>query len=401
MNNEASLPLSGVRVLDLSRILAGPWCGMVLADMGAEVIKVEHPTRGDDTRDWGIKIGETETAYYNCVNRNKRSITLDLKTAQGQQIARDLIKESDVVIQNFKFDDVTNMGLDYEQVSKDHPELIYCSVSGYDRKGPEASRPGYDVVIQGEAGLVAINGEADQPPLKFGVAVADLFTGMYSAQAVLAALYERNRTGHGQHVEMALYDCGLMLSSYYGLEALRMGENPQRFGNVHPSIIPYGVYQAKDGQISIAVGNNAQFKRFCLEVIDRPDLAEDERYTTNLSRRKHRETLSVEVNHEVASRTRADLLERLSRVGIPAGEVLGLHEALTSKRTVEAGLIQSMPHPKAGSVDVFAPPYRFKGERLPVRMAPPELGEANDDVLAQLLGLTEQRIQELKTSGVI
>ncbi len=401
MNNEPSLPLSGVRVLDLSRILAGPWCGMALADMGAEVIKVEHPTRGDDTRDWGIQIGDTETAYYNCANRNKRSVTLDLKKKEGQALALELIRQSDVVIQNFKFGDVEAMGLGYEQLCKELPELIYCSVSGYDRKGPEAARPGYDVVIQGEAGLVAINGDADQPPLKFGVAVADLFTGMYSAQAVLAALYERNRTGLGQHVELALYDCGLMLSSYYGLEALRVGENPQRFGNVHPSVIPYGVYNAQDGQISIAVGNNAQFKRFCNDVIDRPDLAEDERYTTNLLRRENRITLSVEVNREIAGRPRDMLLDRLEKAGIPAGEVLGLHEALTSERSVRGGLVSTMPHSKAGKVDVFAPPYRFKGERLPLRMTPPELGEANNEILKERLGLSEDRIHALKASGII
>ena len=395
------LPLSGVRVLDLSRILAGPWCGMVLGDLGAEVIKVEHPTRGDDTRDWGLRIGDTETAYFNCANRNKRSVTLDLQTSEGQQIARDLAAQSDVVIQNFKFGGVEKMGLDYERLSKEHPELIYCSISGYDRAGSEAARPGYDVAIQGEAGLVAINGEADKPPLKIGVAVADLFTGMYSGQAVLAALYERNRTGKGRHVELALFDCALMITSYYGLEALRMGVNPPRFGNVHPSIIPYGVYDAQDGQLSIAVGNNAQFLRFCTEVIDRPDLAQDERFRTNLLRREHREVLSVEVNREVKARTRKVLMQRLSDAGIPCGEVLELHEALTSPRAVEAGMVTSQAHAKAGKVDVFASPYRFDGERMPVNGSPPELGEGTRDVLQALLGFSEEKLSQLKASGVI
>ncbi|MGH6638677.1 MAG: CaiB/BaiF CoA transferase family protein, partial [Polaromonas sp.] len=268
-----SLPLAGVRVLDLSRILAGPWCGMVLADLGAEVIKVEHPGRGDDTRDWGLRVGSTETAYFNSVNRNKRSVTLDLQTVEGQEIARELARKSDVVIQNFKFGGIDKLGLGYDQLREQQPGLIYCSISGYDRAGPEAARPGYDLVVQGEAGLMALNGEANQPPLKFGVAAVDLFTGMYSAQAILAALFERQKTGKGRHIEMALFDCGLMITAYYGLEALLMGEDPPRYGNAHPSIVPYGVFDAEDGPLVITVGNNAQFARFCTEVIARPDLA--------------------------------------------------------------------------------------------------------------------------------
>ena len=215
-NLTSSLPLAGVRVLDLSRVLAGPWCGMVLGDLGAEVIKVEHPKRGDDTRDWGLRVGSTETAYFNSVNRNKRSVSLDLQTAEGQQIARELAQKCDVVIQNFKFGGAEKLGLGYEQLKQGHEDLIYCSISGYDRTGPEAARPGYDLVVQGEAGLMALNGEADQPPLKFGVAAVDLFTGMYSAQAVLAALFERQQTGKGRHIEMALFDCGLMISRITG-----------------------------------------------------------------------------------------------------------------------------------------------------------------------------------------
>lgn len=395
------LPLAGIRVLDLSRVLAGPWCGMALADLGAEVIKVEHPTRGDDTRDWGLRIGETESAYFNCANRNKRSVTLDLQTPEGQQIARDLAVRCDVVLQNFKFGGVEKMGLDYERLRQEHPALVYCSISGYDRAGPEAARPGYDVVVQGEAGLVAINGEAGKPPLKIGVAVADLFTGMYAGQAVLAALYERNRTGKGRHVEVALFDCALTLTSYYAMESLRLGTSLERFGNVHPSIIPYGIYEAADGQLSIAVGNNAQFSRFCMDVIDRPDLAQDARFKTNMTRREHRQALSVEVDREVKARSRKELIERMRRVGIPCGEVLELHEALTSQRAAEAGVVTSQEHAKAGRIDVFAAPYRFDGHRPPVHGAPPELGEGTQDVLAGLLCMSEDRIGSLRASGVI
>ncbi|MBW8719908.1 MAG: CoA transferase [Variovorax paradoxus] len=387
----SSLPLAGVRVLDLSRILAGPWCGMVLADMGAEVIKVEHPGRGDDTRDWGLRVGKTETAYFNSVNRNKRSVTLDLQTPEGQQIARDLAKQCDVVIQNFKFGGIDKLGLGYEQLSKEQPGLIYCSISGYDRTGPEAARPGYDLVVQGEAGLMALNGEASQPPLKFGVAMVDLFTGMYSAQAVLAALYQREKTGKGRHVEMA----------HYGLEALLMGEGPPRYGNSHPSFVPCGVFDAADGPLVITVGNNAQFARFCTEVIERPDLAADERFKTNILRSANRAVLLPELHAELAKRQRADLLARLSASGIPCGEVLGLLEALNSRRAADAGLVTEQPHPVAGKVNVLAPPYRFDGERLPVRSAPPQLGEGTHEVLQSLLGLSDDRLAQLKTSGVV
>jgi crotonobetainyl-CoA:carnitine CoA-transferase CaiB-like acyl-CoA transferase len=400
-NLNSALPLAGVRVLDLSRVLAGPWCGMVLGDLGAEVIKVEHPARGDDTRDWGLRVGSTQTSYFNSVNRNKRSVSLDLQTAEGQRIARELAAQCDVVIQNFKFGGAEKLGLGYEQLKQERNDLIYCSISGYDRTGPEAARPGYDLLVQGEAGLMALNGEAEQPPLKFGVAAVDLFTGMYSAQAVLAALFERQKTGRGRHIEMALFDCGLMITSYYGLEALIQGEDPPRYGNAHPSIVPYGVFDAADGPLVITVGNNAQYARFCREVIERPDLAEDDRFQTNIGRAANRAVLVPELNREIGMRKRAVLLERLAAAGIPCGEVLGLHEALTSKRATDAGLVTTQPHPEVGSTQVLAPPYRFDGERLPVRSAPPQLGEGTRDVLQSLLGLSDEQLTRLKTDGVV
>ncbi|MEX3977432.1 CaiB/BaiF CoA transferase family protein [Paraburkholderia sp. EG287A] len=398
-----SLPLAGVRVLDLSRVLAGPWSAMVLGDLGAEVIKIEHPDRGDDTRDWGVRVGKTETAYFNSVNRNKRSITLDLQTPEGQQIVRDLAKTSDIVVQNFKFGGAEKLGLGYEQLSAENARLIYCSISGYDRTGPEATRPGYDLVVQGETGLMAMNGEAHQPPLKFGVAAVDLFTGMYSAQAMLAALYERERTGRGRHIEMALFDCGLMITAYYGLEALLIGEDPPRYGNAHPSIVPYGVFDAADGPLVITVGNNAQFERFCREVIERADLADDARYKTNILRGQNRETLVPELTRELGSRPRKLLLERLARAGIPCGEVAGLREALLSPRATRGGLVTQQPHPHtaSGTTPVLAPPWRFDGERLPVRHAPPQLGEGTQEILQSMLGYSAEQLAGLKEKGVI
>ena len=394
-------PLQGVRVLDLSRVFAGPLCGMVLADFGAEVIKVEHPGRGDDTRDWGMRIGKTETTYYNSMNRNKRSITVDLQTPEGVKIIHDLLPQCDVVVQNFKTGGAEKLGLGYEQLKAIKPDLIYCSVAGYDSSGPEAKRPGYDLVIQGESGLMALNGEANTPPLKFGVAVVDLMTGMYAAQAVLAALFQRTRTGKGRHIEMALYDCGLMITGYYGLDAMLLGHDPQRYGNAHPSIVPYGMYDAADGPLIIAVGNNAQFDKFCRQVIERPDIVEDPRFATNVERAKNRLVLGPMLKELIAGFARDMLLKRMTAAGIPCGKVAGLHEALTSERTRRGGLLQELPHPVAGSTHVFAPPYRLDGQRLPIRNAPPTLGEGTREVLQQLLQLSEPELQALRDKGVL
>ena len=394
-------PLEGVRVLDLSRVFAGPLCGQVLADFGAEVVKVEHPGRGDDTRDWGMRIGKTETTYYNSMNRNKRSITVDLQTPEGQKLIHDLLPQFDVVIQNFKTGGADKLGLGYPQLKALKPDLIYCSVAGYNSSGPEAKRPGYDLVIQGEAGLMAINGEAHQPPLKFGVAVVDMMTGMFAAQAVLAALFRRERTGKGQLVEMSLYDCGLMVTGYYGLDAMLLGHDPERYGNAHPSIVPYGMFEAADGPLIIAVGNNRQFDKFCREVIDRPDIVEDPRYATNVERAKNRLTLLPMMMALIRSFPRDVLLQRLAAAGIPCGRVAGLHEALTSERTRQGGLLQEMPHPVAGSTHVFAPPYRLDGERLPIRNAPPTLGEGTRELLQKLLQMSAQELQVLQAKGVL
>lgn len=401
MSEPQRLPLAGVRVLDLSRVLAGPMCAQALGDLGAEVIKIEHPGRGDDTRDWGIRVGSHNTAYFNSANRNKQSVGVDLQKPEGQRIVRELAARSDVVIQNFKFGGIAKMGLDYEAVKAINPGVVYCSITGYRTDGPEAARPGYDLVVQGEAGLMALNGEEGQGPLKFGVAAVDMFTGMYSAQAILAALFDRQRTGEGRHVEMALYDCGLMITAYYGMEALLMGNDPPKYGNAHPSIVPYGVFDAADGPVVITVGNNAQFQRFCTEVIERPDLAADERFATNLGRSQNRHALLPELRAELARRPRELLLARLTAAGIPCGEVLGLLEALQSRRSAEAGLLAELPNPEVGRVQVLAPPYRIDGQRMPVRAAPPLLSQDTDRVLGELLGMDAQAIAALRQGGVL
>ncbi|MGE8443102.1 MAG: CaiB/BaiF CoA transferase family protein [Comamonas testosteroni] len=400
-NQDIDFPLEGVRVLDLSRVFAGPLCGMVLADFGAEVVKVEHPGRGDDTRDWGIRIGKTETTYYNSMNRNKRSITLDLQTPEGVKILHELLPQFDVLIHNFKTGGAEKLGLGYEQLKAIKPDLIYCAVAGYDSSGPEAKRPGYDLVIQGEAGLMALNGDAGMPPLKFGVAVVDLVTGMYAAQAVLAALFRRDRTGKGRLIEMALYDSGITVTGYYGLDALQLGHDPERYGNAHPSIVPYGMYEAADGPLIIAVGNNSQFDKFCRQVVLRPDIVEDQRFSTNVNRAKNRLELLPMLKELIGSFPRDLLLERLTAAGIPCGRVAGLHEALTSERTRRSGLLRDMPHPVVGTTPVFAPPYRLDGQRLPIRHAPPTLGEGTREVLQRLLTLDDAQLQDLQAKGVL
>ena len=284
-----------------------------------------------------------------------------------------MARDADIVVQNFKTGGAEKLGLGYDALSAENPRLIYCSISGYGSEGPEASRPGYDLLVQGEAGLMALNGEAERPPLKFGLAAVDLFTGQYAAQALLAALYKRERTGKGSRVELALFDSGLALTSYYGLEALVQGMDPPRYGNAHPSIVPYGVFEAQDGPLVITVGNNAQFQRFCTHVIDRPDLAADPRFATNLERSRNRADLLPELKGELLRRTRADLLAGLRASGIPAGEVLGLHEALTSDRAQRAGLVVERETDAGAKRYVLAPPYRFDGARLPVRLLPPGL----------------------------
>ena len=395
------LPLAGVRVLDLSRVLAGPMCAQALGDLGAEVIKIEHPGRGDDTRDWGVRTGARNTAYYNSANRNKQSITVDMAKPEGQRLVRALALKSDVVVQNFKFGGIAKMGLDYDTLKGDHPGLIYCSITGYRTDGPEAKRPGYDLVVQGEAGLMAMNGDDGQGPLKFGVAVVDMFTGMYAAQGILAALYERERSGKGRHVEMALYDSGLTITAYYGMEALLLGQDPPKFGNAHPSIVPYGVFDAADGPLVITVGNNAQFQRFCTEVIERPDLAADPRFTANAGRSEHRHILVPQLHAELGRRPRALLLQRLAAAGIPCGEVAGLLDALSSPRAVEAGMVPRMTTHEGNDIPVMAPPYRIDGTRLPVRHVPPGLGQDTAAVLGELLGLDAQQIAALQADGVL
>ncbi|MAM11107.1 MAG: CoA transferase [Rhizobiaceae bacterium] len=377
------LPLEGIKVVDFTRVLAGPLSTQVLGDLGADVIKIEHPERGDDTRDWGIRIGETETTYYYAFNRNKRSVALDLADPAMVEAARALVADADVVVENFKQGGMERFGLGFEDLLKINPRIIYCSIAGYDRAGDEAQRSGYDLVVQGESGLMAINGEAGRPPLKFGVAVVDMFTGMYAAQAILAALVQVQRTGRGRRIDLSLYDCGVTLSAYYGLDALVMKSDPPRYGNAHPSIVPYGVFNAADGPLVIAVGNNRQFRSLCRDALGRADMADDPRYATNILRSQHRDALIPELQRELLKHRRADLLKTLAAAGIPCGEVLGLYEALTHPRTEASEMVVTHRNAQGEEIVFTRAPWRLDGERCEVR-SPPTLGEHTAEVLASL-----------------
>ena len=392
-------PLAGVRVLDLSRVLAGPWATQTLADLGAEVIKVENPRGGDDTRHWGPPYAGGEAAYYLCANRNKRSIAVDLATAEGQEIVRALAAESDVLVENYKLGGLDRFGLDYASLAARNPALIYCSISGYGRASPIAERPGYDYVIQAEGGLMAVTGPVEGEPMKVGVAVADLFTGMAAAQAVLAALIARDRDGVGQHIDMALHDCQLAMLANVGSAALASGAEPRRYGNGHPTVVPYQLFATRDGRIVIAVGNDRQFAALC-RVLERNDLAEDPRFATNSARVENRDALLAHLEPAISARATNDWLAALREVGIPCVEVRSVGTALASPEARARDMVQTVPHPSAGEVALVGSPLKLGGTPSVPPAAPPLLGEHGDEVLGAL-GYDADRIAALRARGVV
>ncbi|MES2973774.1 MAG: CaiB/BaiF CoA-transferase family protein [Pseudomonadota bacterium] len=376
--------LHGVRILDLSRVLAGPWCTMTLGDLGADVIKIENPKGGDDTRGWGPTFAQGESAYYLSANRNKRSVAVDLASADGQRIIRELAMQSDVVVENFKAGALDRYGLDYESLRKVKPDLIYCSISGYGRTSPLAGRAGYDYVVQAEAGLMSITGEPDGEPMKAGVAVADLFTGMYAVQAILAAIIARRNDGKGQLIDLALFDCQLAMLANVGSAYLVSGQEPERFGNAHASVVPYQVLPTRDSEIVLAVGNDRQFKLLCDEVLERPDIGADARFITNQLRIENRDALIPLLKDALRTRDAADWQQRLSSTGIPTGTVRTVGKALQSPEAVARGMVSTVQHPKAGALKMVSSPIRMSGTPVRTPVAPPLLGEHTDEVLAEL-----------------
>ncbi|MFN4156585.1 MAG: CaiB/BaiF CoA transferase family protein [Paracoccaceae bacterium] len=395
------LPLDGIRVLDLTRVLAGPWMTMSLADLGAEVWKVENIKGGDDTRAWSVPNYKGISTYYLCANRGKHSIALDLKSPEGRQIVLDLAARADVVVENFRAGTVDRLGVGYEDVRKLNPGVIYCSISGYGQTGPDSGRPGYDFVMQAESGLMSITGEADGPPNRLGVAFTDVVAGMVATQSVLAALYQRRDGGEGQYIDVALLDSTLNLLINVGTGYLNAGVEPVRFGNAHPTVVPYQLFDTADGSFALAVGNDRMFVDFCEKVINRPDLARDPRYATSHQRALNREPLLTELAAALRRDTSRHWLDACLAAEVPAGPVKTVSEALNAPSVVERGLIQRLEHPELGGVSLIGPAHGIAAQKDSQPKAPPLLGEDTRDVLSRVLGLTDIQIDDLTASRVI
>ncbi|QGR86459.1 CoA transferase [Burkholderia multivorans] len=403
--------LSHIRVLDLTRVLAGPWCAQTLADFGADVIKIERPGAGDDTRHWGppyLKDAHgadtAEAAYYLAANRNKRSVTVDIATPEGQQIVRELAAQSDVVLENYKVGQLKKYGLDYASLRAVKPDLVYCSVTGFGQTGPYAHRAGYDFIVQGIGGFMSITGERDGVPgggpQKAGVAIADLATGLYSTIAVLAALAHRDRTGEGQYIDTALLDVQVALLANMNTNFLASGTPPVRWGNAHPNIVPYQTFQTSDGWIIVAVGNDGQFRKF-VEAGGRPELADDERFATNPARVRHRDMLVPILAEMVKTRSKTAWIDALEAAGVPCGPINDLAEVFANEQVVARGMEVALPHPCGADVKLVRNPVRMSATPPDARTAPPLLGAHTDDVLRDMLGYDDARIAALKAKQAI
>jgi crotonobetainyl-CoA:carnitine CoA-transferase CaiB-like acyl-CoA transferase len=403
--------LSHIRVLDLSRVLAGPWCAQTLADFGADVIKIERPGAGDDTRHWGPPYLKTpdgadtrEAAYYLAANRNKRSVTVDIATVEGQRIVRELAARSDVVLENYKVGQLKRYGLDYESLRAVKPDVIYCSVTGFGQTGPYAQRAGYDFIVQGLGGFMSITGERDgEPgggPQKAGVAIADLMTGMYATVAVLTALAHRDRTGAGQYIDMALLDVQVAMLANMNSNFLASGTPPARWGNAHQNIVPYQTFQTSDGWIIVAVGNDGQFRKF-VEAGGRAELAEDERFVTNPARVRNRETLVPLLAAMVRERGKREWIDALEAAQVPCGPINDLREVFDNEQVIARGMQVDLPHPSGGTVKLVRNPINMT--ETPPRAAthPPTLGEHTEDVLRSVLGYDDARIAALRAQQVV
>lgn len=401
--------LSNIRVLDLSRVLAGPWCTQNLADLGAEVIKVERLKSGDDTRNWGPPWIRNEqgddtadSTYYGSANRNKKSIAIDIASPQGQQLVRELAAKSDVFVENYKVGDMARYGLGYEDIRKINPRIVYCSITGYGQSGPHAHRPGYDYVFQGIGGLMSITGERDDlpggGPQRVGIAVTDIMTGMYSALAIMAALNARHTTGVGQYIDMALLDCIVAFGANQAASYMMTGKIPKRYGNGHPSVVPYQVFATQDGHIIVAVGNDTQFRRLCT-VIGRDDLGQDQRFQSTSSRLVHRDVLIPELERAMKTRPSAEWLESMEANGIPSGPINNYKQVFEDPQVQYRGLWAQIPHPDGGMTPTIASPLRLSETPVQYRMAAPMLGQHTQEILRTVLGKNENDIQQL--GGVI
>jgi crotonobetainyl-CoA:carnitine CoA-transferase CaiB-like acyl-CoA transferase len=404
-------PLEQIRVLELSRVLAGPWAAQTLADLGASVIKVEKPGVGDDTRTYAPPYAATsdggqssESAYFLSTNRGKRSVTIDFIHPEGQRLVQALAAKSDVVIENFKVGGLAKYGLDYPSLKPLNPGLVYCSITGFGQTGPYRYKPGYDFMIQGIGGLMSITGEPDEHPgggpMKVGVAVADVFTGLYGTIAILGALSHRDRTGAGQHIDLALLDTQVAVLANQAMNYLVTGVAPQRLGNAHPNIVPYQVFAASDGHIIVAVGNENQYGRLC-EVIGRPDLASDERFATNAARVNNRDELVAALRGIFLTRTMRQWLDALERAGVPCGPINTIADVFADPQVQARGMRLDLPHPAIGSVPSVANPIKYSATPLSYRSAPPMLGADTDEILRGILGIAPAEIARMRKTGIV
>ena len=392
--------LSDLLVIDLTRVLAGPYCTMMLADFGATVIKIEHPAGGDPTRRWGPPWVGDQSAYYLSANRNKQSMTLNLKTAVGRDILRRLIRQADVVIENFKVGTMERMGLGYEALAAEDPGLIYCAITGYGQTGPKKERPGYDFAIQAEGGIMSISGPADGEPHKVGVAIVDVTAGLYAATAILAALHHRQRTGQGQFVDVALLDAQLGWLVNVAHNYFATGEAPQRYGNAHPNLVPYETFPTADRPIAVALGSDAQYERLCA-VAGAPELWENGRFQTNDGRVTHREELIGLWRELFIKRPSAEWLTRLAEAGLPASPVNDIPTILQDPQVAARQMVQTVDHPTLGPMQQLGPVPKLSATPATIRTAPPLLGADSDRILTERLGYTAVQLSALRDEGVI
>jgi crotonobetainyl-CoA:carnitine CoA-transferase CaiB-like acyl-CoA transferase len=400
-------PLSHIKVLDLSRVLAGPWAGQNLADLGAEVIKVERPGVGDDSRAFGPpwvkdRVGRDtkDSAYFTSANRGKKSITLNISSAAGQEIARELARGSDVLIENYKFGDLARYGLAYGDLKGVNPRLIYCSVTGFGQTGPYRERPGYDFMIQGMGGMMSVTGDAQGEPMRAGVPVADIITGMYASIAICAALAHRAETGKGQHLDLALLDSQIALLAYQNTNYFATGKPPARIGNLHPNIVPYQPFRTADGEVIIACGNDNLYRKFC-EAAGCADLASDARFATNGKRVENRAELTRLLQAVFARRNTGEWLELLEAAGVPNGPINNVAQVFEEPQVKARGVRVDLDHPVAGKLPTVASPMRFSASPLEHKLAPPLLGQHTEEILRERLGKSAAQIAALRTEGVI
>ena len=392
--------LAGFKVLDLSRVLAGPWCGQLLGDLGAEVIKVESPSGGDDTRAWGPPFLEGESAYFLGCNRNKQGIAIDFSSSEGKQLLADLIPQFDVLLENFKSGTLEKWGFDSAWFEKNAPQLVRCSITGYGSSGAQSDLPGYDFILQAESGLMSIAGAVDGEPTKYGVAIVDLATGMMAANAIQAALLARYRTGKGQAVEVSLFDTSIALLANVGNSHLATAKDSGRYGNGHPTIVPYTTYHCRDGMVALAVGNDKQFAKLS-QLLDHPEWVEDERLKTNSSRVQNRSFIDGLIAKELKTFLSDDLIELCRSNGIPIGRVNTVKQALASEQTADKKMVLEIAHSKIGQFKSLASPLTMHGTNNQQMNAPPMLGEHTDQVLQRYLGLNADELTQLKNKKVI